>query len=181
MNSNRLYMFLSEVLLSHSFQMYIHILTEPYISLLTDLPRAVRETSEVFLDGEKKSLNDYAVRRLWEAGYRSLWYVNRLHVKTVVIGSRPDYIVVGTSNLTERSFTNYELILVIERPERSLYEEVERLLLEPARRARYLPEVLVSLEDRRYGPALPLVHASPGGQAPRTLLEKPLRPGSLVP
>lgn len=124
----RLYTFLSETLPFYSFSLYVHILTKPFIDLLVTLPDNVKKTSRVFLDGEKRKVNDYAVMVLRSAGYRDVWYVNRLHAKLIVIGSKPDYIVVGSSNLTARSFDNYEVILIVENPPLSVTSKVKRIL-----------------------------------------------------
>lgn len=124
----RLYSFLSETLPFYSFNLYVHILTRPFLDLLAKLPDNVKETSRVFLDGEKHKVNDYAVRVLRGSGYREVWYVNRLHAKLIVIGSKPDYIVIGSSNLTARSFDNYEVILIIENPPSSVTRRVKKIL-----------------------------------------------------
>lgn len=140
MNSNQLYSFLKKVLPFNSFSMFMHILTEPYLSMLVNLPRVVRETSEIFLDGEKYKINNYAVKTLRSAGY-SVYYVNRLHGKVIIVGAKPDYIIVGTSNLSLRSFTNYEAIVIIKDPERELYESLVRTFIKPVRQASYIPDV----------------------------------------
>lgn len=124
----RLYGFLSETLPLYSFRLYVHILTNPFIELLASLPDNVKEVSSVFLDGEKRKVNDYAVRVLRRAGYRHVWYVNKLHAKLIVIGSRPDYIVLGSSNLTARSFENYEVILIISNPPVSVVSRLKKIL-----------------------------------------------------
>jgi len=136
LSSNELYSFLFATLPYYSFSLYMHILTEPYISLLTSLPAVVRGSSEVYLDGEKRSINSYAVRRLSESGY-SVYYVDRLHGKVAVIGSRPEYLVVGTSNLTLRSFSNYEVVVVFERPPRGLYESLASVFIEKVKSSAY--------------------------------------------
>ena len=141
-NSNQLYSFLKRILPLYSFQLYMHILTEPYLSLFASLPSYVKESSSISLDGEKDKINNYAVQKLYSAGYCSIWYVRRLHSKVIVIGSRPDYIVVGTSNLSSRSFTNYELILIIEKPSKTLFSSIETILIEPAKNNRYRPGVI---------------------------------------
>lgn len=114
----RLFSFLERTLPFYSFDLLVHVLTDPYLSLLESLPAAVKEASRVFLDGEKRALNDAAARRLRRSGFRSVSYVDRLHAKLVAIGRPPAYryIVVGSSNLTQRSFDNYEVVLVIEAP-----------------------------------------------------------------
>lgn len=124
----RLYSFLSETLPFYSFKIYVHILTSPYLELLTSLPDNVKEMGVVFLDGEKRKLNDYAVRVLRASGYRQVWYVNRLHAKLIVIGTKPDYIVIGSSNLTARSFDNYEVILIIHNPTQEITSRLRKIL-----------------------------------------------------
>lgn len=139
--AKHLYSFLASTLFFQPFQLYVHILTEPYISLLSRLPPPVRDLSEIYLDGEKSAVNDYAVNRLSQL-YR-IWYVKRLHTKLVLIGSKapPEYIVLGSSNLSERSFTNHEAILVIKNPTQTLYERLKKAVIDPVRRSRYLPKV----------------------------------------
>ena len=120
----------------------MHIMTEPYLSLLVNLPRPAREMSTVYLDGEKDSVNDYAVRRLADAGY-SVYYVNRLHGKVIVIGSKPDYIVLGTANLTQRSLRQFEAVIIVENPPRYLYRQLRDVFIRPVVDAAYTPRILL--------------------------------------
>ncbi|MEM4429726.1 MAG: phospholipase D-like domain-containing protein [Thermofilaceae archaeon] len=136
----RLYRFLLETLPFHTFRIYVHILTEPFISLLAELPVSVKKYSEVFLDGEKRRVNDYAVKRLVSAGYSGVWYVNRLHAKMLIIGSRPSYIVIGSSNLTARSFENYEVIVIIRNPSAEVVDRALRIA-HHAETRKYRPEL----------------------------------------
>lgn len=139
LSSNALYNFLKSVLPYYTFKLYMHILTEPYITLLTELPLPVKRTSEVYLDGEKEQLNNYAIKRLRSAGYKRVWYVRRLHTKLILIGSRPDYVVVGTANLTSRSFSQYEVVLVVRNPPKKVVEDIYHILVKPAEEYRYAP------------------------------------------
>lgn len=123
----RLYRFLSETLPFYSFKLYVHILTNPFLELLASLPDNVKWVSAVFLDGEKK-VNDYAARVLRKAGYRQVYYVNRLHAKLIVIGTKPDYVVLGSSNLTARSFENYEVILIIYSPTANVVNKLRKIV-----------------------------------------------------
>ena len=135
-----LFSFLKRALPLFSFDVLVHILTEPYISLLESMPADVKETSRVFLDGEKRAVNDYAVSRLRRAGFRNVFYVNGLHAKLITVGRPPAYryVVLGSSNLTQRSFDNYEIILLIERPGARLSEGIARFVADVASRG-YTP------------------------------------------
>lgn len=117
----------------------MHILTNPYLKLLIMVPRPIKEMAEIYLDGEKYKINNYAAKMLLASGYRYVYYVNRLHSKVIVIGSRPDYIVIGSSNLSERSFTNLEAIVIFENPNLKLYEQLKKVLILPAVKNRYDP------------------------------------------
>ena len=132
LNSNSLYGFLSTTLPFYPFKLFMHIITEPYISLLTSIPAQTRQLSEIYLDEEKEKINGYAVKRLANAGYR-VFYVKRLHGKVIVIGTRPDYIVVATSNLTSRSFANIELVVVIKQPTRDIIKSVQEYFISPVK------------------------------------------------
>jgi len=132
LNSNMLYSFLRSVLPFYSFEIYMHVLTEPYIQLLTSLPRSVIVSSQIYLDGDKRRVNEYAATRLREAGYR-VYFINKLHGKIIVIGTKPDYIVIGTSNLSLRSFSNLELVLVIRNPTKEIVEKIKKYFVEPAK------------------------------------------------
>ena len=129
LGQRQLYRFLSSHLPHSYFRMYMHILTNPYLNLLLNLPRPVREVSEIYLDGEKYKINNYAVRKLWSVGYNYVYYVNKLHSKVIILGSRPDYVIVGSSNLSERSFSNLELIVLIEKPTQNIMSGIESVLL----------------------------------------------------
>jgi len=132
LNSNMLYSFLKSVLPFYSFEIYMHVLTEPYIQLLTSLPRSVIVSSQIYLDGDKRRVNEYAATRLREAGYR-VYFINKLHGKIIIIGTKPDYIVIGTSNLSLRSFSNLELVLVIKNPTKEIVSKINKYFIEPAK------------------------------------------------
>lgn len=136
----KLYGFLSETLPFYSFRIYVHLLTNPFLELLVSLPDSVKKISAVFLDGEKKKINDYAVRQLYSAGYRQVWYVNKLHTKMILIGSRPDYVIIGSSNLTARSFDNYEVIVILHSP---TIDVIKRLR-----------KITYYIEQRKYNPSV---------------------------
>jgi len=132
LNSNMLYSFLKSVLPFYSFEIYMHILTNPYVRLLTGLPRTIISSSQIYLDGEKRRINEYAATRLKEAGY-SVYFINKLHGKVILIGTRPEYVVIGTSNLSLRSFANLELVIVIRNPTREIVEKISKYFVEPAK------------------------------------------------
>jgi len=127
-----LYSFLKSVLPFHSFEIFMHVITDPYIRLLESLPRFVIVSSQIYLDGEKRRVNEYAATRLKGAGY-GVYFVNKLHGKVIVIGSKPSYIVVGTSNLTLRSFTNLEVVILIKNPTKEVVEKINRFFVVPAK------------------------------------------------
>lgn len=102
--------FLKTHLSSRSFTLFIHILTNPFISILCSIPDNVKKLSSIYLDGEKNKINNYAVRKLLRCGYKNVFYVNRLHAKLLVT---EDFILVGSANYSERSLSNYEVIIVI--------------------------------------------------------------------
>ena len=133
-NTQELYSILKDRLRTEPFMLYIHILTEPFLSLLCKLPGYIKRTSRVFLDEEKRKINDYAVKRLKACGYWSVWYVRRLHAKMLLGKS---FVIVGSANLSSRSFTQYEIVIIIETPpERipglmSLIKEIEERKVKP--------------------------------------------------
>jgi len=95
-----------------SFRLYTHILTEPFISFFCSLPLQVKKTSMVFLDENKRGINDYAARKLLECGYRDVFYTPNLHAKVLLT---PTFTVIGSANFSSRALTqNFEVILVIE-------------------------------------------------------------------
>lgn len=102
--------FLRTHLSSRSFTLFLHILTNPFISILCDIPDNVKKISTIYLDGEKYKINNYAVRNLLKCGYKNVYYVNRLHAKLLVT---EDFILIGSANYSERSLSNHEVILVI--------------------------------------------------------------------
>ena len=107
---------LASVLRRSSFILAVHILTEPFISVLCGLPEDVKKYSSVFLDGEKRALNDYAVDRLIKCGYRRVYYVNSLHAKVIVTS---ELVILGSANLSERALSNIESVALVKiRPER---------------------------------------------------------------
>lgn len=138
LNSKQLYNFLKSTLPFNSFSLFMHVLTEPYISFLAGLPKVIRAASEIFLDKEKEKVNNYAVKILRDAGY-SVYYVRKLHGKVIVIGSKPDYIVIGTSNLTSRSLSNYEAIVVIKNPSKDVVDSLTTYFIKPVKQAAYTP------------------------------------------
>ena len=144
LTQQQLYRFLSLNLPLSYFRLFMHILTNPYLKLLANLPKSIREVSEIYLDGEKYKTNNYAVLKLREAGYRYVWYVNKLHSKVVIIGTKPDYIILGSSNLSERSFSNLETVLLISNPTSSVVKGIDRVLVKPALRGRYDPSLRMS-------------------------------------
>jgi len=142
LSGSELYGFLKTVLPFYSFRLYMHVLSSPFLDLLCQLPSSVKTISQVYLDGEKSSVNDRAVKQLARAGYQRIYYVNRLHGKVIIVGSQPNYIIVGTSNLTGRALRNYELVLVLEDPSWDIYEEVLHVFVKPVESAKYIPPVL---------------------------------------
>ena len=105
------------------FKLFIYMLTESdWMSLLSSPPQWVRERSEVYLDRNKASRE--VVERLTLLGY-SVWLVPDLHAKAIISG---DMLVVGSANLTGRSFRNIELNVVIENPGRTLLSRAETIL-----------------------------------------------------
>jgi len=138
MSPNILYSFLKRTLPFYSFTIFMHVLTDPFLSLLTSLPDPTIEASNVFLDGEKSKINDYAVRKLREAGY-TVFYVNKLHGKVILVGSPYEYIVVGTSNLTRRSLENHELVIVFRKPTPDLVDKIHKIFIEPVINRAYIP------------------------------------------
>ncbi len=113
----RLLNFIRTELVNTSFVLMVHIITEPFISTLCELPPSVRRSSVVYLDGEKAELNSYAVKRLTSCGYK-VYYVNKLHAKLLLA---PQFTIVSTANFTERSLKNHELVLVVW----SAYEKID--------------------------------------------------------
>jgi len=110
LTSQGLLSFLKTQLQSRSFTLFVHILTEPFISFFCELPEAVKNSSRIYLDEEKYIINDYAVRRLRECGYKKIYYVRRLHAKLLL---SEEFVVVGSANYSERSLSNHEIVVVI--------------------------------------------------------------------
>jgi len=110
LTSEELASFLRSRLQFRSFILFVPILTEPFISILCSLPETVKRVSSVYLAEEKRRVNDYAARRLAECGYRWVYYVPRLHAKMLVT---EDFVVVGSSNYTERALSNHEVNVVV--------------------------------------------------------------------
>jgi len=106
--------FIRSHLSSSSFEIYAHILTEPFISVLCSLPPEVKAFSRIYLDEEKDQVNRYAARALRRCGYRWLYWVRKLHAKMIVADS---FVVVGSANFSERAITqNYEVVIVVWSP-----------------------------------------------------------------
>ena len=126
-----LYSFLASTLPFHSFTVYAHMLSYPFLSLLTALPPRARGSSAVYLDGTRRA-NEAAAVELARAGY-AVYMVDGLHAKAVEIGVGPDYLVVGSANLTGKSLDNIEAIVIIERPPAGVVRAFREVV---ARRAR---------------------------------------------
>ena len=96
--------------LTTSFKLYMHILSEPFLSTLCSLEPPVKKTSKIFLD-ENKELNKRAARRLLDCGYTWVYFVPRLHAKLLVADK---FVVIGSANYSSRAVEdNYEVIIVI--------------------------------------------------------------------
>lgn len=103
--------FLKTHLASQSFMLFVHIITNPFIKILCNIPNNVKEVSSIYLDREKYKINDYAVYNLRKCGYRNIYYVNKLHTKLLIT---EDFVLLGSANYTKRAvFSNYEIIFVI--------------------------------------------------------------------
>jgi len=112
---------------SSSFLAFFHIITEPFISRLCELPAPVKKASAIYLDKDKFELNKYAADRLARCGYNVYW-VSGLHTKLFVL---PDMVLIGSANWTRRAVdANKEtLILLRIRPEyiEGLVDHIDRI------------------------------------------------------
>lgn len=126
---------------SYRVSIFVHVLTEPYLSYLLSAPPLLRRYDEVYLDGDKYKINMYAVERLRDAGFSEVWFVDKLHVKLVVVGpvESPLYFVLGSGNLSKRSLENFELMMLVRSPDAQLAGRL-RAFVEEVRRHRYIPE-----------------------------------------
>jgi len=127
-NSAQLFGFLKNTLPFYSFRLFVHILTQPYLSLFIRLPDPIKKYSEITLDGEKNKINDYAVRHLRSSGYRNVYYINRLHAKMIIIGDYR-YVVIGSANFSARSMDNYEAVILISKPDKRVIRDIEENFL----------------------------------------------------
>jgi hypothetical protein len=117
LTSKTLMSFLRTHLSSRSFLLFVHILTNPFIDLFCSLPRTVKLVSRIYLDEEKYKINDYAVRKLRECGFRNVYYIGRLHAKLLIT---EDFVLIGSANYSERALSNHEVLLVIWKNYRSI-------------------------------------------------------------
>ena len=96
--------------LDSSFKLYMHILGEPFVSLLCSLPSGVKASSAVFLDSAKQA-NLASARRLLGCGYSWVYFVRNLHAKLLVADR---FLVIGSMNYSARAVgENVEVVIVL--------------------------------------------------------------------